>query len=580
MKILKTFTSLIAAASLCFGMAFADSLNAAVDSEQMLSGMGVLSGVKDALVTVQILYPHVTEESIKTVTNESFASVFSNVFQVSTDEGGNFTIPSYKLGSTSGRYSVRVMSNKAGALPVWFENAFLYISPDFTQIALSKLAAQQSEAEKFVTENADVLFKDVSLYEKLSPSSAAEAVRMTVAERDNPAIDGYASVEQAEYVFNLAVMLCRMKEADNAAETEDIFVSTCDGLKLGEHCSPYLTCKNTLSQSDRQAIIEAALANGDNTSVGDYICEIADNSLIKAVKGVSTYANAEGILTSNEKWLGTDLSAYKALTDKRTVNEAVVTSNAVTVPQLAAVLEQAVAEAQKSAASVSGGKNGGTKVSGGGSKVSATVTAPDVISGPESEPEVSVVGKEFLFDDMESYEWAKEAVQTLCGKGIVNGVSAEKFAPGQNVTREEFVKLLYTAFYGNEFSYDCVFEDIKSNDWFYPYVCSAADKGLVTGISDTSFGSGLSITRQDMTVMAYRFIIASGYEFDGAASVSFADSGDIAGYAVQAVNAMSGEGMVSGMGDGRFAPDSYSNRAQAAQLVYNIIKITDGGGVQ
>ena len=54
--------------------------------------------------------------------------------------------------------------------------------------------------------------------------------------------------------------------------------------------------------------------------------------------------------------------------------------------------------------------------------------------------------------------------------------------------------------------------------------------------------------------------------------LNFTDAESIASYARAAVSALSGYAIISGMGDGSFAPTAVCTRAQAAVLIYNALR--------
>ena len=55
-------------------------------------------------------------------------------------------------------------------------------------------------------------------------------------------------------------------------------------------------------------------------------------------------------------------------------------------------------------------------------------------------------------------------------------------------------------------------------------------------------------------------------------AVEIADKEKISDYAIDAVEAMYRAGIVSGVGNGNFAPDMYATRAQAAKIIYEVIE--------
>lgn len=218
-----------------------------------------------------------------------------------------------------------------------------------------------------------------------------------------------------------------------------------------------------------------------------------------------------------------------------------------------------------SGGSSSGGSSGGSssknKSSGGFSAQVAPVVQPAPI--PQAKP---------AFDDLDSAEWATEAITALNEKHIINGKEDGKFYPNDNITREEFVKILVLAF--NAYSSDavCGFEDVSAEDWFAPYVASAYEAGFVTGVSDTEFGVGVPVTRQDAATMIYRLIKASVDSGSSADLSVYADCDEIAPYAKDAVAALSKLGIVNGMSDSMFCPENHCTRAQAAKMIYETIR--------
>ena len=111
-------------------------------------------------------------------------------------------------------------------------------------------------------------------------------------------------------------------------------------------------------------------------------------------------------------------------------------------------------------------------------------------------------------------------------------------------------------------------------DWFYHYVHTAYKNGIVQDAS--AFGAGRAITRAEMAAMCYRAAQAGGMSFDDGASLEFADSSSIPGYAKEAVAKLSKCGIINGVGENIFAPDDNSSRAQAAKIIYGILKLKGG----
>lgn len=196
-------------------------------------------------------------------------------------------------------------------------------------------------------------------------------------------------------------------------------------------------------------------------------------------------------------------------------------------------------------------------------------TAPDETAS-SAPTENATVAK---FTDMGSAAWAEESVYALVGMGIISGYGDGTFHPNQSITRAEFAKIIVMASGRYDANATADFTDVKSSDWYYSYVASAKNLGLVTGRDDGSFDPNANITRADICTIVYRYIRSVNPEFGkDAAEASFSDFAKVPSYAQDAVKALSAAGIVSGMGNNTFEPLSNATRAQSAKIVYGAIK--------
>ena len=157
----------------------------------------------------------------------------------------------------------------------------------------------------------------------------------------------------------------------------------------------------------------------------------------------------------------------------------------------------------------------------------------------------------------------------LSEKGVVSGDGTGGFKPNDNVTREQFLKMLLVAMGTESEDAENTFADVAENAWYKPYVLTAKKLGIVNGMSDTQFGIGMNITRQDMAVMISRIIDTDA----DVITEDFADKADISDYAVNAVMHMKRIGLIDGYADGQFKPLNNLTRAEAAKVISSLIKI-------
>lgn len=170
------------------------------------------------------------------------------------------------------------------------------------------------------------------------------------------------------------------------------------------------------------------------------------------------------------------------------------------------------------------------------------------------------------YTDVTASDWYYAPVGALGASGIINGDPSGTFRPHDNITRAEFAKLIVSAFSVKGQSKS--FADVSQDAWYEPYVSVAAGVGILQGY-DGMFSPDSRITRQDAAVIIYRTANLLGIAYGGFAQPT--DINDASVYAWTAIGSLYNSGVISGMGDGSFAPLSNITRAQAAQLIYSAI---------
>ena len=149
--------------------------------------------------------------------------------------------------------------------------------------------------------------------------------------------------------------------------------------------------------------------------------------------------------------------------------------------------------------------------------------------------------------------WAKDAIDFVSARGLVNGISNTIYAPNNSTTRAQLWTILARQndadLTGGSIWYE------KAQNW-------AKDKG----VSDGADPNG-TINRAQMVTMLWR---AMGQPA-AASGVSFADVPADSYYA-QAVAWAIENGITAGVGNGKFDPDAACTRGQIATFLYRYMK--------
>lgn len=331
-------------------------------------------------------------------------------------------------------------------------------------------------------------------------------------------------------------------EVDAAMEDVENKISDMTGGD-GEVFNLYITTNNGISSVSVSGLVSHN-SSSTNTTVSDIEPNGEDSLIITFAVTNGYYINR---VTVNGANVGSGMFSNNRLTLSPSEVADYSVGGSITV----------IAYTSSNSYSSGGGTTGGWGGSGTTDNGTTTPTAaPGTTTG---------------FTDLGDVEWAQEAINHLASLGIINGMGDGTFAPNDNVTREQFAKMIVMCMgYTVNDSATSSFSDVVAGEWYAPFVAAAANNNLITGFEDGTFGVGQNITRQDMAVIIYRALGSPNPSSTG----SFSDDAEIGDYARLAVYSLVEIGIINGMGDGTFAPQATATRAQAAQMLngfYNYI---------
>lgn len=188
-----------------------------------------------------------------------------------------------------------------------------------------------------------------------------------------------------------------------------------------------------------------------------------------------------------------------------------------------------------------------------------------------------------IFVDVPEGYWARDDIQYFASQHIVEGYGDGQFKPQDNVTREQFTKMLVLTFQAElESPQQPSFSDVSKDRWSYPYI--EVCKEFLTGYANP-FG-GLPAyhpeeiaTREDIAVALVRMIGLT--DKDGkdknCAATKFSDAQEVSPALLPYVSIAAERGLINGYPDGTFQPNGGITRAETVVLLNRATKqaVTD-----
>lgn len=175
------------------------------------------------------------------------------------------------------------------------------------------------------------------------------------------------------------------------------------------------------------------------------------------------------------------------------------------------------------------------------------------------------------FIDVTGDFWAKTAINNWNSRGVVQG-DGNRFYPQEAVTRAQLAAILIKVV-GYSETADNPFIDVKDGDWYYEVLKRAYAQGILLGSLDSNGQRRARpndpLTRAEAAVLFKNvFVVTREAGFQS----SFKDT-NIPEWAREAVFDLEAEGYIKGRGPNLFDPEGRLSRAEAVQMLDNIVKL-------
>lgn len=160
--------------------------------------------------------------------------------------------------------------------------------------------------------------------------------------------------------------------------------------------------------------------------------------------------------------------------------------------------------------------------------------------------------------------------------GIVGGYPDGTFRPNNEVTRGQFITMLWRACGEPEAeNAELTFTDAANiPDDYKAAVAWGVEAGIIYGYGDNTFRHGTPISRAQMATFSYRLmdVIFEDGSFDAFKTpFGFNDDAAVAADYVDGVNVCANLGVITGYPDGFFRPNATGTRGQAATIILRLV---------
>jgi spore germination protein YaaH len=189
------------------------------------------------------------------------------------------------------------------------------------------------------------------------------------------------------------------------------------------------------------------------------------------------------------------------------------------------------------------------------------------LAGHQDEKVIAAVSSTGL-KDIQNH-WAQQEIEKIKERGWMIGVSNDKFAPEEKLTRAQAAVLLVRALnLANKNFEKHPFQDLPEGYWAEREIAIAKQHGIMNGRTDTTFDPNEPLSREEMAVMLDRILSASNVTLNDN-TIHFTDISKNQ-WSYEAIAKMKQLGIFNGYSETKFAPKEKLTRAQMAVLLSRI----------
>lgn len=160
--------------------------------------------------------------------------------------------------------------------------------------------------------------------------------------------------------------------------------------------------------------------------------------------------------------------------------------------------------------------------------------------------------------------WAEDSIVALANDGIIYGISDSRFAPNRSISRVEILALLMRKMgIDSTDKYTTNVPDVNENDWFAGVIQAAVKNGIIE--ENKNFRPNEKATREEMCELLVKCYEKQHGAISDYKKITFEDCSEMTDET--SISKAVEKGLMVGISDNIFAPQSTATRAEAATIL-------------
>ena len=191
------------------------------------------------------------------------------------------------------------------------------------------------------------------------------------------------------------------------------------------------------------------------------------------------------------------------------------------------------------------------------------------VTRPAVEP-VTYIAPSIPFADVKNGDWFKDGVEYVWKKGIMSGLSSSTFGAYDSTTRAMIVTILWRM-EGEPTSIQSVaFQDVSENSYYITAIRWAVEKGIIKGYNEKKFGSDDYITMEQMTAIIHRYAKMKGLNTESGYGMENGGRFRVSPYALSSIQWAVSNDLLKGVDGDILVGSVKANRAQIAAFLHKL----------